>query len=242
MVKITIEAMQRIFEEKYIYSSEDLQKHFACTHQCIWDNLKAVGYFSSFTHNSKYYTLAAIPEFDDNDIWFFHDSVIGEIGFTKHKTAANLILSLINSSQTGLTAREITDIMKIRVSNQLNGLVKKSKIRQHKLENTTYYFSIDEAQYRAQYANLTDADFLSPDEPCDSVSKEQHYKHRIKRLTDSREKWRKRSNEKQKTIRDHLIVIRDLTRSRDKWKHTAQNYKSKVKQLSVEIANIKKNC
>ena len=241
MAKITIEAIQKLFEHKHIYCSEYLQKHFGCSYQCIWENLKKVGYYSSFTHNSKYYTLADIPEFNDNDIWFHNDPVIGEIGFTKQKTASNLIVWLINSSQTGLTQRNLTDIMKIRICNQLNGLVKQSKIQKVKIGNKSYYFSIDENQYRQQYANLTATESLSLDQQSDSCSKEQHYKHRIKRLTDGRESWRKRSNEKQKKIREHLIRIRDLETSRDKWKSAALKYKSKVQQLTNEIDRIKKN-
>ena len=241
MVKITVEAMQKLFEDKLTYSSENLKKHFVCTHQCIWENLKKVGYYSSFTHNSKYYTLADIPEFNDNDIWFHNDPLIGEIGFTKNKTASNLILSLINSSKAGLTERNITDIMKIRISNQLGDFVKKAEIRKQKIENEFYYFSIDEKQYNKQYAKLTGTDSLSLDKQSDSLSDEQHYKHRIKRLTDGRESWRKRSNEKQKKIREHLTRIHDLERSRDKWKSAAMKYKSTVQVLSKQVDNIKKN-
>lgn len=241
MAKITIEAIQKVFEEKHIYSAEYLRKHFGCSHQCIWENLTKLGYYSSFTHNSKYYTLADIPEFNDNDIWFHTDAVIGEVGFTNKKTASNLILCLINSSQTGLTARNLTDIMKIRICNQLNALVNKSKIQKLKLENKIYYFSIDENQFREQYAKLTATERLSLDKQSGSFSTEQHYKHRIKRLTDGRESWRKRANEKQKKTREHLIRIRDLETSRDKWKSAAMTYKSKLQQLNNEIDNIKKN-
>jgi hypothetical protein len=241
MAKITIEAIQKVFEHQHIYCSEYLKKHFGCSYQCIWENLKKVGYYSSFTHNSKYYTLANIPEFNDNDIWFHTDPVIGEIGFTKQKTASKLILWLINSSQTGLTERNLTDLMKIRLCNQLNGLVKQSKIQKVKIENKSYYFSIDKNQYRQQYANLTATESLALDQQSDSCSKEQHYQHRIKRLTDGRASWRKRSNEKQQKIREHLIRIRDLETSRDKWKSAAKKYKSKVQQLKVEIDKIKKN-
>ena len=40
--------------------------------------LKTMGYYSSFTHNSKWYTLRSIPSFNNNGIWFYQD-----IGFCK---------------------------------------------------------------------------------------------------------------------------------------------------------------
>lgn len=241
MTKITIDVLQKLFEDKLICSSDYLKQYFGCSYQCLWDHLKKMGYYSSFTHNSKYYTLANIPEFDDHDIWFHADPEVGEVGFTKKKTASQLILSLINSSPTGLTQDSMKKIMKIRISNQLSMLVKQSKIRKRKIANTCYYFSINQHQYHEQYTKLTASEKLSVDTQADSFSNEQYYRSRLKRLTGGRENWRQRCNEKQKTIREHLIRIRDLERSRDKWKSIALKYKSTVQQLQATVDQIKKN-
>jgi hypothetical protein len=241
MEKITPETIHNIFKDRYIYTAEYLKNHFGCSYQYLWTNLKEVGYYSSFTHNSKYYTLADIPNFNDKGIWFHMDPVVGEIGFTKYKTAANLIISLINSSETGMSEDKIREIMRIRVSNQLNVLVKKSKIRRLKIGKKCYYFSTDEKKYNGQYAELTKDLAITTDIQLHSSSNEQTLKHKIKRLTTSRESWRKRANEKQKKTRELFIRIRDLERSRDKWKSKAMDYKGKVMQLKNEIDNIKKN-
>lgn len=237
-IKITEDTIQKIFDDNSVYMVDYLKNHFNCSHQCLWNNLKKVGYYSSFTHNSKYYTLANIPDFNDNGVWFHTDPVIGEIGFTNQKTATNLITWLINSSEAGLSQYEITDIMKIRISNLLISLVKKSKIRQLKVENKVYYFSIDENIFKKQYAELTES--IKP-----SVKTLSHslsiYKQKIKRLTESRDGWCQRSNEKQETIRKNLIRIRDLEKGRDNWKNIAMKYKNIAQQLKNEIKNIKKN-
>jgi len=36
----------------------------------IFRRLKEIGYFSSFSHAGKYYTLTNIPQFDENGLWF----------------------------------------------------------------------------------------------------------------------------------------------------------------------------
>ena len=246
MEKITIETIHKIFENRYTYTADYLKKHFGCTYQYLWINLKKVGYYSSFTHNSKYYTLADIPNFNDKGIWFHTDPVAGEIGFTKYKTAPNLIISLINSSETGMTEDKIREIMKIRVSNQLNVLMNKSKIQRLKIEKKFYYFSKDEKKYYEQYTQLTQSLTIDIQSPSSSIaeqksSSEQHYEHKIKRLMTSRENWRNRSNEKQKNIREQLIRIRDLERSRDNWKRKTRGYKDQTLQLKNEIESIKKN-
>ena len=56
-----------------------------------------------------------------------------------------------------------------------------------------------------------------------------------------RENWRQRANEKQRTIREQLIRIRDLERSRDKWKNIAMKYKHTVKQWPTALDPVKKN-
>lgn len=237
-IKITEETIQKIYEDSSVYTADYLKNHFNCSHQCLWNNLKKVGYYSSFTHNSKYYTLANIPEFNDNGIWFHKVPSVGEVGFTNQKTAPNLIISLINSSKAGLSEGEITDIMKIRISNQLISLVKKAKIRKLRIENKVYYVSIDEKIYRKQYVELAEAKDSSVKTQSLSLS---IYKQKIKRLTAARDSWCERSNEKQKTIRKHLTRIRDLERSRNKWKNMAMKYKNMAQQLKGELEKIKKN-
>jgi len=246
MEKINIETIHKIFEARYTYTADYLKNHFGCSYQYLWINLKKLGYYSSFTHNSKYYTLADIPKFNDKGIWFHRDPVAGEIGFTEHKTAPNLITSLINSSQTGMTEDKIREIIKIRVSNQLNVLMNKSKIQRLKIEKKSYYFSKDEKKYNEQYIQLTQSLALDIPSPSSSIAEqkslsEQHYEHKIKRLTTGRGNWRRRSNEKQKKIREQQIRIRDLETSRDNWRGKAMCYKGQALQLKDEIESIKKN-
>lgn len=240
--KISNQSIQQLFGVKQIYTSIDLQKHFGCSHQCIWNNFRNVGYYSSYTHNSKYYTLAAIPEFDEHGIWFYDDPALGQIGFTKFKTASGLIVALINSSAAGLTEDSIHELMKIRISNQLNTLTKTSKIQKLTVDHTRYYLSIDKNTYKQQYANLAKVKNLPIEIKSGSLSNEQRYKHRIRRLIASREQWHTRSKEKQKIIREQLIRIRDLERSRDKWKSLAKSFKNKLKQLAAELEALKKKC
>ena len=66
-----------------------------------------------------------------------------------------------------------------------------------------------------------------------------NYKTPLKKLTnffkDSRDKWRKRSKNKQIRIDDLEVKVRDLTKSRDNWKQKYKEIKipSKKKQLNL---------
>ncbi|MGB9498164.1 MAG: hypothetical protein ACKVE4_00100 [Dissulfuribacterales bacterium] len=43
--------------------------------------LTAVGYYNSFTHNGKWYTLRSIPKFNRDGLWFHYDSEISYLGY-----------------------------------------------------------------------------------------------------------------------------------------------------------------
>jgi hypothetical protein len=243
--QITIQSIHEIFESSSAINSNQLMKYFECTYQCLWTYLKKIGYYTSFTHNAQYYTLADIPQFDTNGIWFYNDPVAGDIGFTKHKTANNLILHLINSSKTGVAEDDIRDVIKIRVFNQLKVLTEQLKIQRIQIGRKYYYFSQEPKIYKEQHRLLNQSFVAETTEKSSSIGTQpfvnkEHYEHTINRLMAGREKWRNRSNEKQKKLREQQIRIRDLERSRDKWKHKAINYKSQSIMLTDELKSVKK--
>ena len=66
--------------------------------------LKQIGYFRSYTHNGKWYTLRDSPEFDQDGLWHHKD-----IGFSKHGSLVATISYLVGRSPMGLSARELAD-------------------------------------------------------------------------------------------------------------------------------------
>ena len=245
VAKITTEKMQNLFDQKQIWSSQQLIAHFDCTFQCLWRNLRHIKYFTSYTHNAKYFTIANIPEFDKNGIWFFDDPVIGKVGFTKYFSANKLIVSLITSSTSGMCENEISAVTKIRVFNQLNTLSKKSIIKKLKLGGRYRYFSNQEQVYKKQYNIFCREQqppmqgIAAPDSSEVISAIEKKCACRIKKIESSRDLWNQRSNEKQENIRSLLIRVRDLERSRDKWKLEAKDYQDQIHILQAEI--VKKN-
>jgi hypothetical protein len=65
--------------------------------------LKQIGYFRSYTHNGKWYTLRDAPDFDREGLWQFRG-----IGFSKHGNLTATIDYLLARSTTGLSASELT--------------------------------------------------------------------------------------------------------------------------------------
>lgn len=65
--------------------------------------LKQIGYFRSYTHNGKWYTLRDAPDFDREGLWHFRG-----IGFSKHGNLTATIDYLLARSTAGLSASELT--------------------------------------------------------------------------------------------------------------------------------------
>jgi hypothetical protein len=64
--------------------------------------LNQIGYFRSYTHNGKWYTLRSSPHFNRDGLWRHK-----QIGFSKHGSLTATIGHLVGRSPTGLSAREL---------------------------------------------------------------------------------------------------------------------------------------
>ena len=111
--------------------------------------LKQVGYFSSFTHNSKWYTLSSIPEFDKNGLWFYN-----QIGFSSHGNLNENIVHFINKSSHGLSAKQLAEILSIPCHAVLNHMYKSGAIDRFKSTSDFVYLSSADKRKKQQLMRL----------------------------------------------------------------------------------------
>ena len=81
-----------LFDQRKCYTIDQLHSAMDYSLISIRRFLKEIGYYSSFTHNSKWYTLKTIPSFTKSGIWFYKD-----IGFSKHGNLNQTILHFVDS-------------------------------------------------------------------------------------------------------------------------------------------------
>jgi hypothetical protein len=124
--------------------------------------LKVIGYYSSFTHNSKWYTLRSIPSFDKNGIWFYQD-----IGFCKHGNLNQTIGRFIDKSFQGLTAKDLFNILSVPCHPVLNQMYKKEKIDRFNTPKGFVYLSVSESKKRLQLKRLQ---VLTPPKKIESLN------------------------------------------------------------------------
>ena len=111
--------------------------------------LKQLGYFSSFTHNSKWYTLSSIPVFDKNGLWFYN-----QIGFSRHGNLKQNIVHFINKSSQGLSAKQLAEILSTCCHAVLNHMYHSGAIDRFKSTSDFIYVSSAPKRNKQQLMRL----------------------------------------------------------------------------------------
>ncbi len=146
----------KLFNKEKCLTIKGISQVLEYSERSVQRLLKKLGYYSSFTHNGKWYTLLHIPEFDENGLWFYQG-----IAFSKWRTLTATILYLVENSVKGLTARTLSSMLSSSCPPVLNKMHKASKINRVKTPRGFVYISVNSATKERQLKNLDKADILS---------------------------------------------------------------------------------
>jgi hypothetical protein len=141
--------LAKLFARRKCWLLADLAKALDCALITVRRLLKEVGYFRSYTHNGKWYTLATTPRFDHDGIWRHR-----KIGFSKRGSLTKTIRYLIERSTAGLLAREIGDKLQHPCHAVLSILHKAGEIDRIKIGGEFRYLSAKERTNRRQRAQV----------------------------------------------------------------------------------------
>ncbi|HHD63886.1 MAG TPA: hypothetical protein ENK96_05900 [Desulfobulbaceae bacterium] len=100
--------------------------------------LSEVGYYSSFTHNGKWYTLRTTPRFDRDGIWFFD-----VVGFSRAGSLTNTLIKLIIGSPAGMTSEQLGAKLHCRCHSVLVQLYRQGKLQRQKQGRSYVYLAVD---------------------------------------------------------------------------------------------------
>jgi len=148
-----LETIERIIRENQIQSFETILGKLDCSSITLRRDIKAIAGITSYTHRGKYITLADIPVFNENGIWFYKT-----VGFTKFKNSLDLIVSIINNAKEGITKEEIEDILRIKISKQIQILLSQNRLHRVKLGAKYCYLSEELAKNKERQMQLLDID------------------------------------------------------------------------------------
>jgi hypothetical protein len=107
--------------------------------------LVKIGYFSSFTHNGRWYTLASIPRFSRQGLWFHQD-----IGFSRAGSLTDTLVFLVSGSTAGMSAEQLGQTLRCRCHSVLVALVRQGRLQRQKLGRSFVYLAADGETASAQ--------------------------------------------------------------------------------------------
>jgi hypothetical protein len=143
------EQLEQLFVQQKCWMIADLCQPLDYSAISVRRLLKQVGYFSSFTHNSKWYTLHSVPTFNKDGLWF-HDG----IGFSKHGNLKKTILHFIDKSAQGLSAMQLADKLLVPCHAVLNQMYKSGVVDRFKNNRNFVYLSTEEKKKQRQLARI----------------------------------------------------------------------------------------
>jgi hypothetical protein len=140
--------LEGLFRRKRAALLDDLRAALGtASRTTIFRILRAVGYFTSYSHAGRYYTLRRIPEFDRCGLWSWRG-----IGFSSRGTLRATLMFLIQASPAGQTHEELRQRLGLRVHDTLRSLVLGSAIGREPFEDVYLYLNADPKKAAAQMA------------------------------------------------------------------------------------------
>lgn len=104
----------------------------------VFRRLRLIGYFSSFTHTGRYYTLEHIPQFDHHGLWLCQG-----IGFSRLGSLKATIVALVEKAPAGYSHAELELLLRVRVHNTLLALVRKGRVGRQGVGSRYLYVSVE---------------------------------------------------------------------------------------------------
>lgn len=139
----------KLFTRRKCWLLAELANALDCALITVRRRLKEAGYFRSYTHNGKWYTLATTPRFDRDGIWRHK-----QIGFSKQGSLTATIRHLIERSPVGLSARELGEKLQHPCHAVMTILHKAGEIDRIKIGGEFRYLSTKERTNRRQRAQV----------------------------------------------------------------------------------------
>jgi hypothetical protein len=111
-----------------------LCRKLRCSRSTILRRLAEHGYYSSYNHSGKFFTIPEVAHFDSHGLW-----TCKAARFSKHGTLKDTLAYLVQSSPQGMTHEELASLLAVRVHNPLLQLTREGTLRRERIGPTFVY-------------------------------------------------------------------------------------------------------
>jgi hypothetical protein len=133
-------ALLRRWRRKKVIALPELLVELRTSLRTVRRRLSAWGALASFNHNSRFYTLPELPQFDAHGLWFHRD-----IGFSRHGHLPQTIVALVRQSPAGLTAAALGQRLRLDPRSFLWQFHHHPELQREKARGRYVYFAADPA-------------------------------------------------------------------------------------------------
>lgn len=149
--------IEELFRVHKVLPISAIAEHLGCSEITARRALKRVGYYSSYTHNSRYYTIGSVVKFNQYGIWCYH-----HICFSKYGTLKATMIQLVNGSRAGLTVSQLSSILGMKCYSPIHLFHKQGAFNCIKRGRGFIYLSKQEGIYQSQLVYYTVSEPLPP--------------------------------------------------------------------------------
>lgn len=140
-------SLLRRWRRKKVITLPELKQELQSSVRTLRRRLQAWGALASFNHNSRFYTLPELPEFDEHGLWFHRD-----IGFSRHGHLPQTLVALVLQSPGGLSAAELGQRLRLDPRSFLWQFHQHPSLQREKVGGLYVYFAADPALASRQKA------------------------------------------------------------------------------------------
>jgi len=148
MPKISEKRLKDVFrflEDSKVFTLDKLLSLLSCSTPTARLKLKQWKAYTSYNKNSRYYAMPTVACFDVNGMWHYEN-----IFFSEYGNLRNTVIHLINNSSSGLSGKEIGDLVRLPVRSFLHHFSNIAGIQREKRGGVYIYFSEDPDRYKQQ--------------------------------------------------------------------------------------------
>jgi hypothetical protein len=122
------------FRAPRVLTLPQLCRTLRCSRSTILRRLTEHGYYSSYNHSGKFFTIPEVARFDSHGLW-----TCKKARFSKHGTLKDTLAYLVQSSQQGMTHQELASLLAVRVHNPLLELTREGTLHRERIGPTFVY-------------------------------------------------------------------------------------------------------
>ena len=107
--------------------------------------LRRWGAYTSYNRNGRYYVLPDIPRFDAHGLWEYNG-----VRFSRSGTLTSTLVRLVDDSDCGLTASELSELLGYEMHPVLSRLTKQGTLRRFVRSGRNVYLSKQPGRFETQ--------------------------------------------------------------------------------------------